>query len=732
MNTNSQNANSWNINETNTDENTDADLLPEPLPAPGYFKNVSDRVLKARVKLVESPYDLDAWNILVKDAQGKPIDQAREFYEQLVSQFPTSGRFWKIYIEQEIKNRNYEKVEKLFQRSLIEVHNIDLWKCYLNYIKDAKANLRSFREKMGQAYDFALDKMGIDINSYSIYNDYVSFLKNVDAQGNYAENQKISAVRRVYQRGIIIPMLNIETFWKDYLAYESNINQMFVDKAIADRSKDYMNARRVVKEFEAITRGLNRAAPAVPPQSTQEEIRQVDLWKKYILWEKGNPLKSEDLILVIKRVVFAYEQCLLCLGHHPDIWYEYASYLDENSKLMAEKGDMSHHKNLQEDVATVYERATTTLLKENVLLHFSYADFEESRNRKDESIKIYEKLLSIDRPKFNPTLIYIQYMKFTRRTESINAARAVFKRARNDMRCSSEIYTSAALMEYYCSKDLNIACKIFELGLKKFPHESDFILSYIDFLSHLNEENNIRVLFERILSSDSLPLEKSLEIWNKFLEFESQIGDLPSVIKVEKRRLNVIEKLQKSYSETSWLVDRYRFGYLMPCTPEELKSIGYTFSNGTNVPRFNLHNNGESSLSSNQTPTICMPNLTQMVPFKPKQNPVNNLMPGGIFSYPPSIVSLLSQLPPPICFRGPFVNIDELMSMFQSSTTISLTDSTAKAESIDTSESLTSGNGTKRQLTIDDDDDGDGEGSNLMPPQFDIYRSRQLQKKPRN
>ena len=83
------------------------------------------------------------------------------------------------------------------------------------------------------------------------------------------------------------------------------------------------------------------------------------------------------ILINLFSVVFAYEQCLLCLGHHPDIWYEYASYLDENSKLMAEKGDMSHHKNLQEDVATVYERATTTLLKENVLLHFSYADFEE-------------------------------------------------------------------------------------------------------------------------------------------------------------------------------------------------------------------------------------------------------------------------------------------------------------------------------------------------------------------
>ena len=79
---------------------------------------------------------------------------------------------------------------------------------------------------------------------------------------------------------------------------------MFVDKAIADRSKDYMNARRVAKEFEAISRGLNRNAPAVPPQSSTEEIRQVDLWKKYIAWEKTNPLKSEDLTLVIKRGMF--------------------------------------------------------------------------------------------------------------------------------------------------------------------------------------------------------------------------------------------------------------------------------------------------------------------------------------------------------------------------------------------------------------------------------------------
>lgn len=37
-------------------------------------------------------------------------------------------------------------------------------------------------------------------------------------------------------------------------------------------------------------------------------------------------------------VMFAFEQCLLVLGHHPDIWYEAAQYLEQSSKLLAEKG----------------------------------------------------------------------------------------------------------------------------------------------------------------------------------------------------------------------------------------------------------------------------------------------------------------------------------------------------------------------------------------------------------
>jgi cleavage stimulation factor subunit 3 len=111
---------------------------------------------------------------------------------------------------------------------------------------------------------------------------------------------------------------------------------------MSERSRDYMNARRVSKEYEVFTRGVNKSAPCVPPVGSSDELKQIELWQRYIAWERSNPLRVEDPALVTKRVMFAYEQCLLCLGHHPNIWYEAAVYLQDSSKALAEKGVSIH------------------------------------------------------------------------------------------------------------------------------------------------------------------------------------------------------------------------------------------------------------------------------------------------------------------------------------------------------------------------------------------------------
>jgi hypothetical protein len=65
------------------------------------------------------------------------------------------------------------------------------------------------------------------------------------------------------------------------------------------------------------------------------------------------------------------------------------------------------------------------------------------------------------------------------------------------------------------------------------------------------------------------------EIWDRYLEFESQVGDLPSILKVDKRRR---EALAAEFGDlqTLLLIDRYKFLNLVPCLPDQLKLLGYT------------------------------------------------------------------------------------------------------------------------------------------------------------
>jgi len=37
-------------------------------------------------------------------------------------------------------------------------------------------------------------------------------------------------------------------------------------------------------------------------------------------------------------VIYAYEQALLCLGFHADVWYEAALFMQEAAQTLAEKG----------------------------------------------------------------------------------------------------------------------------------------------------------------------------------------------------------------------------------------------------------------------------------------------------------------------------------------------------------------------------------------------------------
>ncbi|CAJ0606603.1 unnamed protein product, partial [Cylicocyclus nassatus] len=61
----------------------------------------SSSILTPERRIELNPFDIDAWNLILRESQARPIDQARNFYEKLVTQFPNAGRYWKAYIEHE-------------------------------------------------------------------------------------------------------------------------------------------------------------------------------------------------------------------------------------------------------------------------------------------------------------------------------------------------------------------------------------------------------------------------------------------------------------------------------------------------------------------------------------------------------------------------------------------------------------------------------------------------------
>uniref|UniRef100_A0A6B0UTZ6 Suppressor of forked domain-containing protein n=1 Tax=Ixodes ricinus TaxID=34613 RepID=A0A6B0UTZ6_IXORI len=63
---------------------------------------IPDRVKNAEKRLEQNVYDIEAWSILLRDAQNKKMEDARPLYEKIVTQFPNAGRYWKIYIEHEV------------------------------------------------------------------------------------------------------------------------------------------------------------------------------------------------------------------------------------------------------------------------------------------------------------------------------------------------------------------------------------------------------------------------------------------------------------------------------------------------------------------------------------------------------------------------------------------------------------------------------------------------------
>ena len=136
-------------------------------------------------------------------------------------------------MENDAQHRN--GMEKVLQRTLFQIPYLPLWSLYLDHVKrlnnlttDTSGGARS---TIHQAYDLALQQVGLDKDSGKIWQDYIHFIKSGPGEAGKAgwlDQQKMDLLRKVYQRAVCIPTQSTTSIWKEYDGFERGLNKVTV------------------------------------------------------------------------------------------------------------------------------------------------------------------------------------------------------------------------------------------------------------------------------------------------------------------------------------------------------------------------------------------------------------------------------------------------------------------------------------------------------------------------
>ena len=561
-----------------------ADLPPAAPKMPVVSSQKLDR---ARNRLAQNRQDLDAWETIVTDAQTRGVPEGRSLFEEVLAAHPTASRVWRAYAEAEIAgdtggNRDDEAVKAIFSRCLLSCPSALLWRSYTRYMeKTNDAGTEEGVQAIKAAFEYTVDTVGEDLESGPLWLDYVVFLKTADpthacpdAKPEQAESARMQEVRRAYQRAVSVPTNSIDALYREYDAFEHGVSAALAKPLLAEVKPGVDVARAALKERKRLHDQCIVGGLAGPPGTSKDEKSpdgQAKAWRAMINWERSNPQKlTPDAEAgetahpqLVTRVALAYDQALMSLWNFPDIWLEFAAW---------------HEGNDHEEAKAVLQRAREAL-PGCPLVHFAAADLVEARGDATAASAVYESVLDeyevkcaadaeaanvdgaddfkFDHPPMDDAtlLVSIEYMRCARRMRGRDEARKSFMRVRKAPGKRWEAFAAAALLEWRYDKNDKVARNVFELGLKAFISQPQYVARYAEFLVGCNDVGNARVLFERAaaaageataaaagLGGTDKAGKASVEkvVWDMFVDFEHTHGTMDTMKGVETRRREAV------------------------------------------------------------------------------------------------------------------------------------------------------------------------------------------------
>ncbi len=115
----------------------------------------------------------------------------------------------------------------------------------------------------------------MDISSTQIWQDLLSFWKSEKTSNSFEEGNKMTAIRKLYQRAIENPMHSLDAIWKEYDQFENNLNKLLAKALLTELTPKCTAARMVYRERKMRMEGILRNMLARPPRGIRNHITNV-------------------------------------------------------------------------------------------------------------------------------------------------------------------------------------------------------------------------------------------------------------------------------------------------------------------------------------------------------------------------------------------------------------------------------------------------------------------------
>lgn len=170
-------------------------------------KMETERAKEGERRVCADQWDVDGWNLLASETERTTFATAQSIYERLVSQFPSNGKFWRMYADHMAREGmdKEDEVITLYNRAVTDAPtSIELWHSY-NSFMTARALRNSgsphHETQVIAVHERALSDAGLDVKADLLWAQYFNFLTN---HATMSDSQRRDALKRLHQRAVIL------------------------------------------------------------------------------------------------------------------------------------------------------------------------------------------------------------------------------------------------------------------------------------------------------------------------------------------------------------------------------------------------------------------------------------------------------------------------------------------------------------------------------------------------